>query len=160
MCVRDRAVNMHTDVFYSYFKKGYIEPWMYGSADQNETVVGAAAACAEAYARGGFEVYVDGVIGPWFIDLWKKPVQNGLDVRYVILRPGRAETVRRGLAREARTEFPLTEQVFMDMWDMFAELGDYEAHAVNTGGQTAEETAIYLKESLLAGEFRLSAKLE
>ena len=66
-----QAVHMHTDDFYSYIKKGYIEPWMDGSGDQNETVINAAAACAEAYARGGFEVYVDGVIGPWFINLWK-----------------------------------------------------------------------------------------
>lgn len=155
-----QAVHMHTDDFYSYIKKGYIEPWMDGSGDQNETVIGAAAACAEAYAKGGFEVYVDGVIGPWFIDLWKKPVRNGLDVRYVILRPDRAETVRRGLEREARAEFPLTEQVFRNMWDMFAELGDYENHTVNTGGQTGKETAAYLKEHLYAGEFRLSAELE
>ena len=45
-----QAVHMHTDDFYSYIKKGYIEPWKDGSGDQNETVIGAAAACAKATA--------------------------------------------------------------------------------------------------------------
>ena len=154
-----RAVHMHTDDFYGYIKKGYIEPWEDGSGDQNETVIGAAAACAEGYARGGYEVYVDGVIGPWFIDIWKNAVRNGIDVRYVILRPGREETIRRGLEREARRDFALSGQVFADMWDVFAELHEYEIYAVDTGKQTAEESAADLKKRLQAGEFRLQAEI-
>ena len=155
-----QAVHMHTDDFYSYIKKGYIEPWKDGSGDQNETVIGAAAACAKAYADGGYDVFVDGVIGPWFLDIWKACAEQGEDIRYVVLRPSREETVRRGLEREARAEFPLTESVFTQMWDMFAALGEYEAHAVMTDGQTAEETAAFVQKQLAGGAFRLPAYLE
>ncbi len=152
------AVHMYTDDFYSYIKKGYIEPWREGSGDQNETVIRAAAACASTYANGGYEVYVDGVVGPWFIDIWKELALQNVDVRYIILRPDCEETVRRGLERETRKEFPLTEQVFRDMWQMFSELGDYEKYVVNTGGQTAEETAALLCKRLQTGDFQLIGK--
>ena len=42
-----QTVHMHTDDFYSYIRRGYIEPWRDGSGDQNDTVISAAAACAE-----------------------------------------------------------------------------------------------------------------
>lgn len=153
-----QAVHMHTDDFYGYIRKGYIAPWLPESGDQNETVIAAMTACAEKYAEGGYEVYVDGVIGPWFIDPWKDAARHGLDLRYVILRPSRSETVRRGLEREARADFSLSEQVFADMWDMFAGLGAYEEYAVDTGKQTAEETAAYLKKRLQVGGFQLYAE--
>lgn len=152
------AVHMHTDDFYGYIKKGYIEPWKDGSGDQNETVIRAAAACARVYAEGGYEVYVDGVVGPWFIDIWKETAALDVDVRYVILRPGCEETVRRGLEREARAEFPLAEQVFRDMWQMFSKLNDYEKYAVDTEGQTPAETAAALKEQIDSGSFLLNVK--
>ena len=152
------AVHMHTDDFYSYIKKGYIEPWKEGSGDQNDTVIRAAAASARSYAEGEYEVYVDGVVGPWFIDIWKETAALGVDVRYVILRPGLDETVRRGLEREARAEFPLTEQVFRDMWQMFSNLHEYEKYVINTESQTSEETAAILKEQINAGAFCLNVK--
>ncbi|MBQ2668063.1 MAG: AAA family ATPase [Clostridia bacterium] len=152
-----KAVHMHTDDFYTYIQKGYIPPWQDGSGDQNDTVIRAAAACAETYAEGDYDVYVDGVIGPWFIAAWQDLVRKGVDVRYVVLRPDRDETVRRGLEREARAEFPLTEQVFTDMWEMFRDLGAFSVYAMNTGSQTAAESAACLKARLQNGEFRLSA---
>ena len=150
-----QAVHMHTDDFYSYIQKGYIEPWKEEAGDQNETVIGAAAACAKFYADGGYDVFVDGVIGPWFLDAWNACAKQGADVRYVILRPSREETVRRGLEREARAEFPLTQAVFTQMWDMFSALGDHEKFTVKTDGQTAEETAALVLDRLAAGEFKL-----
>lgn len=42
------AVHLHTDDFYHSIRKGYIPPWLDGSADQNETVVEAAAAAGQS----------------------------------------------------------------------------------------------------------------
>ena len=151
----NQTVHMHTDNFYEYICKGYIEPWKDGSGDQNKTVISAAAVCAGTYCQGGYDVFVDGVIGPWFLEIWQQLAKNGSDVRYVILQPDREETVRRGLEREARAEFPLTRAVFEQMWDSFADLGAFAAHAVDTTGQSAAESAEMIREMLEQGAFRL-----
>ncbi len=81
------SVHMHTDDFYQYIRKGYTDPWLDESGDQNETVIEAAAASAARFAADGYEIYVDSVIGPWFLKPWLNLARTGLDVRYVVLRP-------------------------------------------------------------------------
>lgn len=149
------SVHIHTDDFYQYIRRGYLPPWEEAAGDQNEIVIQAAAACGEQYALGGYLVFVDGVVGPWFLSPWLALAKKGLDLRYIVLRPSQRVTVERGLRREARAEFPLTEETFTQMWRMFSGLEQYEPHAVDTSGQTPEETAAWLLEKLGAGEFRL-----
>lgn len=31
---------------------------------------------AKRFARGGYDVIVDGIVGPWFLDPWKKAAQE------------------------------------------------------------------------------------
>src|SRR5262249_17760215 len=83
----ERAVHLHTDDFYQAIRKGYVAPWLPESQEQNVIVIEAFTASATRYARGGYEVIVDGVVGPWFLDPWSKMAQDGLDVHYVVLRP-------------------------------------------------------------------------
>ena len=62
----------------------------------------ALAASAAIYARDGYEVAVDGIVGRWFFDPWQATArEHGLDLRYVALIPGEAETVARATARTA-----------------------------------------------------------
>ena len=67
----DCAVHIHSDDFYQYIRKGYIAPWLEGSGKQNEVMIEAAAASAERFSAGGYEVFVDGTIGPWFLNRGK-----------------------------------------------------------------------------------------
>lgn len=147
------TVHMHTDDFYQYIRKGYTAPWLDESGDQNETVIEAAAAVAARFAAGGYEVYVDGVIGPWFLKPWLNLVRTGLDVRYIVLRPDEPCTVRRAAEREQREEFPLDSGAVQKMWRMFANLDEYEANAIDTTGQTAEESAAFIQKQLREGLF-------
>lgn len=151
----ERTVHMHTDDFYHYIKKGYIPPWETASKDQNEAVIRAASACAGQYALGGYEVYVDGVVGPWFLGSWRELARQGVDLRYIILRPSQETAVKRALEREQNQEFSLTEETVRAMWRDFAALGPYEAHAVNTEGQSPAESARALRSRLDQGGFRL-----
>lgn len=151
----DLTVHMHTDDFYEYICKGYISPWLDGSGDQNETMVEAVAAGAERFCAGGYEVYVDGMIGPWFLDPWIQIAQQGVDVRYVFLRPSEAETVSRATTREQREYFPLNAEVVQELWQSIADLGAYESYAVDTTGQSVEESAALLQKMLRDGKFRL-----
>lgn len=149
------SVHMHTDDFYEYIRSGYIPPWQDGSGDQNETVINAAAACAGEYAAGGYRVFVDGVIGPWFLGPWKTLAKTGVDVRYIILRPGEQEVLDRAAAREQRNEFPLESENVSAMWRMFADTGDYEPNTFDNGGQSPAKTATALEGALAGGRYQL-----
>ena len=83
----ERAVHKHTDDFYQYIRKGYISTWLPEAREQNMVVLEAFTASATRYASGGYEVIVDGIIGPWFLEPWLKAVQDGFDIRFVVLRP-------------------------------------------------------------------------
>src|SRR6478672_3331484 len=64
------AVHLHTDDFYAYVRKGFVAPWLLEARAQNITIMNALAASAAVYAVGGYEVLVDGIVGPWFFEPW------------------------------------------------------------------------------------------
>lgn len=152
------TVRMHTDDFYGYIRKGYIEPWKDESGDQNEVVINAVTASAKQFIVGEYEVYVDGVIGPWFLAQWLELADEGYDIRYVVLRPDEESTVLRAANREQRKEFPLDGEAVKKMWNMFADLGEYEANAVDTTNQTVSESAELIQRLLDGGKFRIGNK--
>lgn len=151
----ERAVHMHSDDFYEYICKGYISPWMDGAGDQNETMVASVAAAAREFSAGGYEVFVDGTIGPWFLPPWIRIADSGVDVRYIVLRPSEGITVLRAMERVQREFFPLTPEAVGEIWRSLADLGPYEPHAVDTSGQTVAESAARLRAMLEEGEFRI-----
>ncbi len=57
--------------------------------------------------------------------------------------------------REQRAEFPLDSGAVQKMWRMFADLGEYEANAIDTTGQAAEESANFIQKRLEEGDFRI-----
>ena len=151
----DCAVHIHSDDFYQYIRKGYIAPWLEGSGKQNEIMIEAVAASAERFSAGGYEVFVDGTIGTWFLEPWEKIAAKGVDVRYVILRPDEQATILRATEREQKADFPLSYEVIKNIWRSFSDLGQYEANVVDTTDQTVEESIALIQERLQAGEFRL-----
>jgi predicted kinase len=152
----DRAVHLHTDDFYAYIRKGFVEPWRPESMAQNVTIMTALAATAGIYAKGGYEVAVDGIVGPWFFDPWKAvAAEHGLDVRYVALLPSEAETVARATARTAPGAMTDPE-VVRQMWRQFRAFPSPPGSVLDTTGQPARETAGLIRDGLEAGRFRLA----
>jgi len=153
----EKAVHIEVDDFWQYIRKGYIQPWEGGggAGNQNETVVKSVAASAKIYVKGGYEVFVAGTIGPWFIKPWLKMARKGIDVRYVVLRPSEETNVLRATERMQREFFPLNAEIVRDLWNSFADLGIYEPNAVDTTGQTAEDNAALISKMLNEGCFRI-----
>jgi predicted kinase len=60
-------VHLHTDDFWGFVKHGRIASYLPEAHEQNRTVMFVLARAAEAYARGGYGVVLDGVVGPWFL---------------------------------------------------------------------------------------------
>ncbi|EPA2556137.1 AAA family ATPase [Escherichia coli] len=102
-------VHLHSDDFWHFIKNGAIQPYLPEAHDQNTVVLDVLAQAAEGYARGGYFVIVDGIVGPWFLAPFKKiPVP----VHYVVLRPALDVAIRRCQERGGNTltdPGPITE---------------------------------------------------
>jgi hypothetical protein len=56
---------------------------------------------AFGYAEGGFRVFVDGIVGPWFVDPFVALARSrNAMLSYIVLRPSLAVTLRRARGRE------------------------------------------------------------
>lgn len=100
----DKSVHMHTDDFYHYLSKGAIPPHLPESNEQNLIVIEAFLEAAKRYARGGYDVIVDGIIGPWFLKPWQSLVREHYEVHYIILRASKEETLKRAVERSKLDE--------------------------------------------------------
>ena len=151
----DRAVLIHVDDFWQCICKGYVYPWLENAGIQNDAVIEAVAASAKIFAENGYEVYVEGTIGPWYLEPWEKMAEGGIDVRYVILRPDEDAAVSRAAARRQREHFPLGVDIIRGVWRSFNNLGRYESHVVDTTGQTVDESAAVVQKRLAEKGFCL-----
>jgi predicted kinase len=151
----ERAVHLHTDDFYVYVRKGYLDPWLAEAHPQNIVVTDALTAAAAAYARGGYDVLVDGIVGPWLFEPWLAIAKKeSLDLRYIVLRPSEATTVARATSRTGPKALK-DEAVVRLMWGHFSALGPYEANVLDTTGQESAKTAAVLLDALRAGKYRI-----
>ena len=146
------AVHLVCDQFFDAIRSGFIAPWLPESDAQNRTVNQAIAAAALRYAEGGYRVLVDGVIGPWFLDLFRAAARKaGIRLDYVVLRPTRETAVAR--ARE-RTEAPLLDYP-PHIFEGFAEVGEFERHVLELGDASLDDLAETLRLGLGERRFRL-----
>lgn len=156
----ERAVHLHTDDFWKYIAAGAIPPYLPESDEQNQTVMRVIRDAAFAYAEGGFVTVVDGIVGPWMIDYFF-PVagrQRTPAVHYVVLRPDRAETLRRARAR-TRPEALVDAEPIVSMWSQFEELGSFESHVIDTTRQQSSETLQSVANSIASTKFLLQPRL-
>ena len=135
----ERSVHLLTDDFYHYLVKGAIPPHLPGSEQQNQVVTEAFLAAAKGFARGGYDVVVDGIIGPWFLRPWQDAVKQGYEIHYIVLRAAREETLRRAVSR-AKLDRAANTELVEAMWEQFMELGVYEKNVIDTTGLSIQET--------------------
>lgn len=136
-----KAVHLHTDDFWHYIVSGAIAPYEPAADRQNHVVIDVIAGAAYTYALGGFTTIVDGIVGPWMLNHYYDRARSHPDqpLHYVVLRPDRAVTLRRAQQRTAPTA--LTQQApILEMWDQFADLGDMEAHVLDTSHQDLQNS--------------------
>ena len=152
----DKSAHMRTDDFFHYLSKGAIPPHLPESNEQNAIVIEAFLEAAKRYARGGYDVIVDGIVGPWFLAPWSALVREGYEVHYIVLRASREETMRRAVERsklDRKTNVELVET----MWAQFCSLGMYESNVIETTNLSIQETVLAIKEKIASGSALLSA---
>lgn len=150
---RAKAVHMHTDDFYGAIRKGYIAPWLPDSNDQNATVTRAIAAAARAYAEGGYDVILDGIVGLWFLEIYKDTCRDAeIPLHYVFLKPDKAIAMVRARNRK---DAPIADYP-PKLYEQLIDLGALGAHAFDSGALSEEETARYVRDGLETGRFALA----
>lgn len=151
----DKSVHMHTDDFFHYLSKGAIPPHLPESNEQNLVVIEAFLEAAKRYARGGYDVIVDGIVGPWFLEPWKALAQEDYEVHYIVLRASKKETMKRAVERsklDRKTNIELVET----MREQFSGLGVYESNVIDTTTFTIKDTVSAIKERVACGTSLLS----
>lgn len=145
------GVHMVTDLFYHFLARR-IDPSTPEAHGQNQTVIRAFGRAACAFAQGGYDVYLDGIVGPWMLPVLA-PEVSGLDIDYVILRTDLATALARAEARGGQAS--ASPEVVAKMHREFSDLGPYEAHVLETTGRGLDEIAAEYKQRLAAGTLRL-----
>lgn len=146
-----RGVLIDGDSFFTAVKTGWVEPWKPEAAEQNTIVIDALGAAAGRYARGGYGVVVDGIVGPWFLERFRAEINAAL--HYVVIRPSRQAAFARATARPApRLNRP---EAVSKMYDEFASVGVYERCVVDNSIKTLDATVRTIAEGLSDGRFRV-----
>jgi adenylate kinase family enzyme len=146
------SVHLHSDDFWHYIRQGRIAPYRPEAHRQNRVVMDALARAAYAYAAGGYRVVCDGIVGPWFIDVFRAAAD--VPLHYVILRPDEETTLRRATGRggDALTApEPITA-----LHRQFSGIGPYEGHVLDSTRLTAWDTADAIQRGLTLGNYWLS----
>jgi cytidylate kinase len=129
------ATGLHlvTDTFY-HFPAHPLDPTTPAAHAQNTTIMRAIGRAAAAFVEGGYDVFLDGVVGPWFLPTLLHEWGAVARVEYVILQTTLAEELVRVLRRDG----PATSARVHAMHKAFADLGGYARHIIETTGRSAE----------------------
>jgi adenylate kinase family enzyme len=145
-------VHLHADDFWHFIKHGSIAPYLPEAHEQNRVVVDVLAKVAEGYAKGGYFIILDGIIGPWFLQPFKK-----LDVKlhYIVLRPPLEVAIQRCRERGGDT---LTDPTTITaLHQQLSSLGELERYALRTEGQSRDEMLSEITKAVHSGAFCMSS---
>lgn len=135
------GVHLVSDTFY-LFPAHPLDPTTPEAHEQNVTIMKALGRAAAAFAEGGYDVFFDGIVGPWFLSTLVSEWDTVPRVEYVILRA----TLEEELARVLKRDGPATSVRVHNMHEAFSDLEGYEKHTIETTRRSTEEVrAEFLK---------------
>ncbi len=151
------SVHLATDLFYVAIRKGFVPPFLPAAAKQNAVVLDVIVDAMIGYSRGGYDVIVDGIVGPWSLPQFASgAARAGRALAFVVLRPTFEETFARAVAREGK-ELEASGPI-KGLYGAFANLGELERHAIDTSADTVEATTRRVRNALARGEFAVSER--
>lgn len=146
----DPSVDFESDWFYDIVRRGFIKPWLPESHLQNRTVLAAIAAAATTLAGGGYHVVLNGIIGPWQLDLFDEAfARDGTEAHYTVLRPSLEVSLGRATARAAPAL--VDEGPIRSLWEQFSDLGPYERHVLDNSTLDLDQTVAAVVERYRSG---------
>jgi cytidylate kinase len=148
------GVHLVGDQVFHWIVAGYVPPWMPGTSRQNGTVISAIASAAIQFADGGYDVFVDGIIGPWFLPHWRQVAGASRPTHYLVLRPSRQVTLRRAMDRRG-SDYLVDPDPVRKVFDAFEDLGSFEEHVLDSSSQDMDATVATVQRGLADGCYLL-----
>ena len=142
-----------TDTFYE-FPAHALDPTTEEAHEQNATIITAIGRATAAFSEGGYTVFLDGVVGPWFLPTLVREWDAIAHVEYVVLRATLEEELRRVLRRDG----PVTSHRVCNMHDEFTDLEEYETHVIETTQRTPDEVRAEFLQRRQRQEFVLDTR--
>ncbi|MGB7537244.1 MAG: AAA family ATPase [Anaerolineales bacterium] len=145
-----RGAHIPSDIFYT-FPAHPVRPHLAAADAQNQAVIAAAFQAAAAFARRGYEVYLDGIFGPWFVPFIAGELAPAVpSFHYVILRAPLETALARIRKRSGHPEDEVVRQMHAE-FEQHA--GTYERNIVETDTLTLDETAAEILRRRERGDF-------
>ena len=148
------GLHLVSDTFYEFIQHR-IDPAKPESRHQNAVIMQALARSAQSFAEGGYTVYLDGVVGPWFLHVFRPSLEPDTPTHYVVLQASAVEARARVRSRQGEGLSPTVLQ----MQRQFADLGPLGHHAVETAGRSEGEVFAAVSEALASGALELDWSL-
>jgi cytidylate kinase len=146
-----RGLHLPSDVFFT-FPAHAIPPHQAAAHDQNTDIMIALAHTAATFAARGYDVYMDGIFGPWLLPVVAAEVRRmGVGLEYIVLRASLETALGRVRAREGGG----IEDVVRQMHAEFADLGPYAKHAIDTADLTPEAVVVEVLRRRPSGIFAI-----
>ena len=144
-----KGVHLITDDFY-HFLAHRLDPSSPESKLQNTSVVRSFMAAAMSFSQSGFDVFVDGVIGPW----WRTEILNAVsECNYVILAADLQAVVKRVGTRANTHQASASPEIAQEMHRQFFELEDVSERTIDTTDKSQEAVLTEFKCRSTNGEF-------
>lgn len=144
-------VHLHSDDFWHCIKHGAIPPYLPEAYQQNGVVLDVPANVAAGYARGGYFVILDGIVGPWFLEAFRR---INILIHYIMLRPSLNSAIERCRIRGGNT-FSDPEHITA-LHQQFSELGSVERHVLLTENDDRKTLLFRVTAALGSRSYRLS----
>ncbi len=120
----ERGLHLLSDTFYR-FPARPIDPETPAAHQQNASIIRALGRAAASFAEDEYTVFLDGVIGPWFLPIFVRELPIGARLEYVILQVSldlALERVRRRQGQGATATVTHMHQAFSEL-GLFARCG-------------------------------------
>jgi hypothetical protein len=144
------GLHLESDVFYR-FPGRPIDPSSPESRAQNTAIMRALGAAAASFVAGGYRVYLDGIIGPWFLETLRGAMPTISEIDYVVLDLPVDDALVRVRSRDGDGTIAMAGR----MHAAFRDLGSFDAHRFSISGLDATQLVRCVGEGLDAGRFRL-----
>lgn len=144
------AVHLESDRFHDFIPHR-VDPTSKESHHQNTIIFRAVASAALAYAKGGYTVFLDGVIGPWFLPEFRPVLESEVPTQYVVLKISAAQARVRARERQGPGMSPTVDA----MQPKFLDLGPFERHAVDAEERGKGEIEAEVSAGIESGAFAL-----
>lgn len=151
-----RGVHLATDRFYE-FMAHRLDPSTPESRSQNTAVVRSFLAAAKSFREDDYQVFVDGVIGPWWLDTI---IGFFPDFDYVILHAGLECVLARAGDRAQHAQASANSELVAEMHRQFAAVSGFSRQRIDTDGHSPDWVLAEFDRKSEAGDFAVPRMLQ